>query len=38
MELMNQALEEANLPAEAVEVLRPFLEGTATFLINQQEV
>jgi hemoglobin len=37
MELMNQALEEANLPAEAVEVLRPFLEGTATFLINQHE-
>ena len=37
MELMNQALEEAALPVEAVEVLRPFLEGTATFLINQQE-
>ena len=37
MELMNQALGEAELPADAVEVLRPFLEGTATFLINQQE-
>jgi hemoglobin len=37
MELMNQALEEAELPADAVEVLRPFLEGTATLLINQQE-
>ena len=37
IELMGQALEEADLPAEAVEVLRPFLEGTATFLINQQE-
>ena len=37
MELMNQALEEADLPPEAVEVLRPFFGGTATFLINQAE-
>ena len=37
VELMNQALLEAELPPEVVEVLRPFLEGTATFMINQQE-
>jgi hemoglobin len=37
MELMNQALDEAELPAAAVEVLRPFLEGTATFMINKQQ-
>jgi hemoglobin len=37
MQLMNQAIEEAALPVEAVEVLRPFFAGTATFLINQAE-
>jgi hemoglobin len=37
MQLMNQAIEEAALPVEAVEVLQPFFAGTATFLINQAE-
>lgn len=31
---MNAALDEAKFPPEAVEVLRPFFENTATFLIN----
>ncbi len=31
---MNNAIDEAELPPEAVEVLRPFFENTATFLIN----
>lgn len=31
---MNAALDEADLPDEAVAVLRPFFDQTATFLIN----
>jgi hemoglobin len=33
--LMDQALEEAKLPAEAAEILRDFFHKTATFLINR---
>ena len=33
--LMDAALEEAQLPAEAHEVLRAFFEATATFMINR---
>jgi hemoglobin len=36
-ELMNQALEEAALPAGAADRLRAFFESTTTFLINQPE-
>jgi len=35
MQLMNNALAEAALPAEAEAALREFLEGTATFMINR---
>jgi hemoglobin len=35
MELMDAAFEEAQLPAEAQEVLRGFFEATATFMINK---
>jgi hemoglobin len=35
VELMNNAFAEAALPAEAETVLREFLEGTATFMINR---
>ncbi len=35
MQLMNAALDEAALPAEAAEVLRSFFESTATFMINR---
>jgi hemoglobin len=35
VKLMNDALSEANLPVTAVEVIRPFLEDVATFLINR---
>ena len=31
---MSNAIDEAELPQEAAEVLRPFFENTATFLIN----
>ncbi|HJT88815.1 MAG TPA: globin [Bryobacteraceae bacterium] len=34
--LMNEALEEANLPAEAAKTLREFFDSTATFLLNRQ--
>lgn len=37
MQLMSNALAEAALPAEAEQVLRPFFEHVATFLINQPE-
>lgn len=37
VKLMNEALDEAALPAEAVEPLRAFFEHTATFLMNQPE-
>ncbi len=37
MLLMSNALAEASLPAEAEQVLRPFFEHVATFLINQPE-
>ncbi len=33
--LMDQALQEVELPAEVEQVLRPFLAQTATFLINR---
>ena len=36
MLLMNNALREAALPAEAETMLREFFEGTATFMINRQ--
>ena len=35
VELMDQAFAEAGLPVEAERVLRPFLESTATFMINR---
>ena len=38
MELMNRALDEAKLPPEAGEMLRAFLGGTATFLMNCKSV
>jgi hemoglobin len=34
VQLMDRALDEASLPAEAVEVLRPFFHDVATFLRN----
>ena len=34
IELMEAALEEVRLPEMAVQVLRPFFHGTATFMIN----
>ena len=34
VQLMDRALDQAALPAEAEEVLRPFFHGTATFLRN----
>jgi hemoglobin len=37
LELMDQALQEAVLPAEAADTLRAFFDSTATFLINQPE-
>lgn len=36
MELMERAIEEAELPAEATETLRAFLSDTATFMINRR--
>jgi hemoglobin len=33
--LMERALQQADLPAEAVRVLREFFDGTATFMINR---
>jgi hemoglobin len=33
--LMDQALEETDLPAEATAIIRPFLQEVATFLINR---
>jgi hemoglobin len=35
MQMMNRALEETKLPAEAEAVLREFFESTATFMINR---
>lgn len=35
MQLMNAALDEAALPADAAEALRSFFESTATFMINR---
>jgi hemoglobin len=35
VQLMNNALAEAALPAEAESMLREFFEGVATFMINQ---
>jgi hemoglobin len=35
MALMTRALDEAALPSEADAVLRPFLDATATFMINR---
>ncbi|HYM74861.1 MAG TPA: globin [Candidatus Dormibacteraeota bacterium] len=37
MKLMNNALAEAALPIEAEQVLRKFLEGMSTFMINRAE-
>jgi hemoglobin len=37
MRLMNSAFGEAALPAEAEQVLRTFLDGTSSFMINQVE-
>src|ERR1700729_174097 len=37
MRLMNSALEEAALPAEAEQVLRKFLDGMSSFMINRGE-
>ena len=34
MHLMEQALEEAALPAECIAILRPFFDSAATFMIN----
>jgi hypothetical protein len=35
--LMNGAFEEAALPGEAEQVLRKFLDGMSSFMINQVE-
>lgn len=35
VQLMNTALSKSELPQQAVDVIRPFLEDVATFLINQ---
>jgi truncated hemoglobin YjbI len=35
LRLMNRAFEEAALPGEAEQVLREFLEGMSSFLINK---
>jgi hemoglobin len=35
IELMEGALEEVQLPAGAVEILRPFFHNTATFMLNR---
>ncbi len=35
IELMEAALEETQLPQPAVDVLRPFFQNTATFMINR---
>ena len=35
IELMQQSLDEANLPQDAAQVLHSFFQNTATFLINQ---
>jgi hemoglobin len=35
MVLMTKALEEANLPAEATQVLAAFFDSTATFIVNR---
>lgn len=37
MKLMNNALAEAALPIEAEQVLRKFLDGMSTFMINRAE-
>ena len=37
MRLMNSAFEEAALPEEAEQVLRKFLDGMSSFMINQVE-
>lgn len=37
MQLMTDAIAEAGLPAEAANVMRTFLDGIATFLINRAE-
>jgi hemoglobin len=37
IELMNRALEEADLPAEAEAPLRRFFESTATFMMNRTD-
>jgi hypothetical protein len=37
MRLMNSAIEEAALSAEAKQVLRKFLDEMSTFMINQPE-
>jgi hypothetical protein len=34
---MTRALDEAQLPAEVDGILRPFFEGTATFLMNRAD-
>jgi len=36
MQLMNQALDTAQLPAEVKPLLREFLDGVATFMINRE--
>jgi hemoglobin len=36
VQLMDKAFEEAVLPAEVEQILRPFFESTATFMINHQ--
>jgi len=35
MQLMTEAIADAGLPAEAADVMRTFLDGIATFLINR---
>jgi len=35
MQLMTEAIAEADVPAEAADVMRMFLDGVATFLINK---
>jgi hemoglobin len=35
IKLMTEALEEAELPAEVVAILKPYFENTATFMLNR---
>jgi hypothetical protein len=38
MHLMTEALADAGLPADVEEIMRTFLDGIATFLINKAQL